>query len=154
MGDFKPHAPCGVRLHWDKVSCRGSVFQSARLIWDVSTMGEYNKRTMQFQSARPIGTRLLLYFYKIFLQRVSIRTPHMGRIQFRGKSLGDLRVSIRTPHMWRVPALLSDNATRSSVSIRTPHMGRVFFILTHPFGFRQFQSARPIWGASTLFKHL
>jgi len=109
------------------------MFQSARPIWGASVKARIvPKRWEKFQSARPIWGASFNFAHFAVVTVVSIRTPHMGRVNSSTAKTQRSHVSIRTPHMGRVDLIVIRHDVITSFNPHAPYGARLLrFPLVH-----------------------
>ena len=125
-GDFNPRAPCGAR----------------RFAHTITTHTNHN-----FNPRAPCGARRIgLNVYPI-RHNISIHAPRVGR------DVGDIRpgwpgmISIHAPRVGR-DLSIQDAHCGSNISIHAPRVGRDPYAVADIACNYQFQSTRPVWGAT------
>ena len=126
LNSFNPRAPCGARPRAAFERWRTWTFQSTRPVWGA---------TMQYLKVSSL------------LRGFNPRAPcgaRQGAEHLRGHRHG---VSIHAPRVGRDPGAMQD-MRRSRVSIHAPRVGRDVTCQTATKSTKEFQSTRPVWGAT------
>ena len=124
---FNPHAPCGARPYDELVAALNAGFQSTRPVWGATAL-------VVSMSGRV---------------RISIHTPRVGRDRARAIDLYKRQdFNPRAPCGAR-RSPVSVQRARSAISIHAPRVGRDRMPSMFSVMFGQFQSTRPVWGATT-----
>ena len=122
---FNPRAPCGARHGVPFPDGHGGKFQSTRPVWGATNIGGAHHFVNRFQSTRPVWGATIVQRHRRVIAAISIHAPRVGRD--------------RDKHfLSRVTA----------ISIHAPRVGRDNFGGGQILYIFQFQSTRPVWGAT------
>ena len=124
---FNPRAPCGARLPLDMLLSCAALFQSTRPVWGA---------THKCNLVHPV-------------QVISIHAPRVGRDLADGTVQCHDCISIHAPRVGRDPKPYNLLCC-VQISIHAPRVGRDFFASSLSSPSLQFQSTRPVWGATKL----
>ena len=105
-----------------------------------------------FQSTRPIrgatGKKTQYHLPRI---NFNPRAPYGARLIWDNRDFKHMDISIHAPHTGRDPRASRKTETGARISIHAPHTGRDSRLMLVPHQTYQFQSTRPIRGATSKF---
>ncbi len=124
---FNPRAPCGARPAKGVGTFGTSLFQSTRPVWGATVV-----------CRSPANTPM-----------ISIHAPRVGRdLRCLPCSASQCTISIHAPRVGRDKRRQLFAGARKRISIHAPRVGRDWFKYSGLFIVHQFQSTRPVWGAT------
>ena len=148
-GNFNPRAPCGARLIYSNARCSAYWFQSTRPVWGATLFAATQAITFfSFNPRAPCGARLRGYIFRDFRRWVSIHAPRVGRdlrhdlVGFPAKG-----VSIHAPRVGRDAGEGRALDGAASFNPRAPCGARPGYLQALS-QLPEFQSTRPVWGAT------
>ena len=124
--DFNPRAPCGARLEYDDGTKELKNFNPRAPCGARPVTAEFVESWRQFQSTRPVRGATTL---------VENKFPEIG-------------ISIHAPRAGRDPGIQACIGCSSEISIHAPRAGRDFTDEQLNFYLKEFQSTRPVRGAT------
>ena len=123
--NFNPRAPCGARPQPKQIGGIYLQFQSTRPVWGATAELADALRGIAFQSTRPVWGATFMTVYDFAYTEISIHAPRVGR-DGRGPS----------------------TCTSGRISLHAPRVGRDRSQPRQKSRPCQFQSTRPVWGAT------
>ena len=169
---FNPRAPCGARPFRAICASRPFIFQSTRPVWGATNVAVrsapavqyFNPRapcgarpakgvgtfgTSLFQSTRPVWGATVVCRSPANTPMISIHAPRVGRdLRCLPCSASQCTISIHAPRVGRDKRRQLFAGARKRISIHAPRVGRDWFKYSGLFIVHQFQSTRPVWGAT------
>ena len=168
---FNPRAPCGARLDFYAHDFTLNMFQSTRPMRGATTsMISWTSSKSLFQSTRPMrGATAFAILKKDGIEFQSTRpmrgATFLGRLDMEKKEFQSTRpvwgatpcprrgastqdVSIHAPRVGRDSPLIRPSPCWR-VSIHAPRVGRDLPLIYTDKGVHEFQSTRPVWGATS-----
>ena len=147
---FNPRAPCGARLYFlSFLFLLNSGFQSTRPVWGATNKYKVALKTNWFQSTRPVWGATLSFNLLLIPIAVSIHAPRVGRDGARSRwRCRGCCFNPRAPCGAR-PFPARQCCPRTRFNPRAPCGARPAMPPKHTDG-NEFQSTRPVWGATHL----
>ena len=147
---FNPRAPYGARLEVFRVkSSRAWISIHAPHTGRDTPLRLVTRSSSAFQSTRPIRGATSPSCGSAGWTCISIHAPHTGRDESRDDQEFDEIISIHAPHTGRDLKECRFTAPLFTISIHAPHTGRDNDSPEQAEELRQFQSTRPIRGATS-----
>ena len=153
FASFQSTRPRGVRRIRSPPTELDTSFQSTRPAWGATWPPWDCGRCPGFQSTRPAWGATFNPLLLIRPQGVSIHAPRVGRDLGLPSKLAPQLISIHAPRVGRDPAAIFFAKGVSYFNPRAPCGARPAGKLASA-GFNEFQSTRPVWGATFDTKHI
>ena len=146
---FNPRAPCGARRRQKRPASMHEAFQSTRPVWGATNGGGHAPKTTEFQSTRPVWgatqTRQRPRLQALFQST----RPVWGATTDEAKAALAGLISIHAPRVGRDSWRPRSCRSRFYFNPRAP-CGARLHATAHLFIFLEFQSTRPVWGATRI----
>ena len=146
---FNPRAPCGARRTARRAILAVRGFQSTRPVWGATpAFAAAHVRQRHFNPRAPCGARLGQTVGGVTYYNISIHAPRVGRDdEDDWPRMQAWPISIHAPRVGRDSGRLSLSPSLL-ISIHAPRVGRDCLSCQRSDDWGQFQSTRPVWGAT------